>query len=78
MGKKPKTHVADPDREVSPTAASWAAFSLCGIFLYQPEQVDNANPSCQKCRQSATSRRRVKGRQHKTGRRVTEARRMGN
>ena len=27
-----------------------AKFSLCGVFLYKPdEQVDNTNPSCKSC-----------------------------
>ena len=49
MGKKPTTHIVDADREIPATFDSAAAFSLCGVFLYKSEQVDNADPSCQKC-----------------------------
>ena len=42
---KPKTHIEDPSRD----APKGASFSLCGVFLYQPAMVDNADPSCQKC-----------------------------
>ena len=71
MGQKPKTHIEDVDREELPGDAK---FSLCGVFLYMPEQVDNADPSCQKCLRAANSPRRVKGRQQKNRRRVTKAR----
>ena len=49
MGKKPTTHIVDADREIPATFDSRAMFSLCGLFLYESEQVDNADPSCQKC-----------------------------
>ena len=49
MGKKPTTHIVDADREIPATFDSAAEFSLCGVFLYKSEQVDNADPSCQKC-----------------------------
>ena len=52
MKKKPKTHIVDADRELPGDAK----FSLCGAFLYQSEQVNNADPSCQKCRLIATRR----------------------
>ena len=73
MGKKPATHIVDADREIPATFASRAKFSLCGVFLYKSEQVDNADPSCQKCLRAAISRRRVKG-QQKNRRLVTKAR----
>ena len=66
MGKKPTTHIVDTDREIPANFASGAEFSLCGVFPYKSEQVDNADPSCQKCLRSANSRRRVKGRQQRT------------
>ena len=70
MRKKPKTHIVDADKELP----GEAKFSLCGVFLYQSEQVDNADPSCQKCRRAANSPRRMKGRQQKNRRLVTKAR----
>ena len=62
MGKKPTTHIVDADREIPATFDSAAKFSLCGVFLYMSEQVDNADPSCQKCLRYRHSRRRMKGR----------------
>ena len=62
MGKKPTTHIVDADREIPATFDSRAMFSLCGVFLYKSEQVDNADPSCQKCLRYRHSRRRMKGR----------------
>ena len=59
---KPKTHIVDADREIPATFDSAAKFSLCGVFLYKSEQVDNADPSCQKCLRYRHSRRRMKGR----------------
>ena len=73
MGKKPKTHIVDADRKLPATFASRAKFSLCGVFLYKSEQVNNADPSCQKCLRLAISRRRVKG-QQKNRRLVTKVR----
>ena len=73
MGKKPKTHIVNADRELPAAFANRAKFSLCGVFLYKSEQVDNADPSCQKCLRLAISRRRVKG-QQKNRRLVTKAR----
>ena len=61
-GKKPTTHIVDADREIPATFDSRAMFSLCGVFLYKSEQVDNADPSCQKCLRYRHSRRRMKGR----------------
>ena len=46
MGKKTTAHIVDANRDDLPGEAK---FSLCGVFLYKPEQVDNADPSCQKC-----------------------------
>ena len=43
---KPKTHSTDPTKD-APKGASW---TLCGLFVSR-EQLDNANPSCQKCLQ---------------------------
>ena len=65
MGKKSKTHIVDADRELPAAFANRAKFSLCGVFLYKSEQVDNADPSCQKCLRFANSPRRVKSRQQK-------------
>ena len=62
MGKKPTTHIVDADREIPATFDSRAMFSLCGVFLYKSEQVDNADPSCQKCLRYRDSPRRMKGR----------------
>ena len=69
MGKKPTTHIEDEDRDLG-----WGKFSLCGVFLYMPEQVDNTDPSCQKCLRFANSPRRVKSRQQKNRRLVTKTR----
>ena len=66
MGKKPTTHIVDADREIPATFDSRAMFSLCGLFLYESEQVDNADPSCQKCLRYLRSRRQVKARQQRT------------
>ena len=60
MGKKPTTHIVDADREIPATFDSAAEFSLCGVFLYKSEQVDNADPSCQKCLRYRHARRRMK------------------
>ena len=62
MGKKPTTHIVDADREIPATFDSAAKFSLCGVFLYKSEQVDNADPSCQKCLRYRHTRRRMKSR----------------
>ena len=61
METKPKTHITDPTKD-APKGASW---SLCGLFLYLPAQVDNADPSCQKCIHYRQSRR-SKGRPETT------------
>ena len=53
MGTKPKTHIIDPGR----AAVGNATFSMCGVFLYRPAMVDNANPSCQRCINYRQSRR---------------------
>ena len=53
---KPKTHIVDADREIPATFDSAAKFSLCGVFLYKSEQVDNADPSCKKCLRAANKR----------------------
>ena len=50
---KPKTHIEDPSRDV-PKGVS---FSLCGVFLYEPSLVDNANPTCRKCIHYSQTRR---------------------
>ena len=68
MGKKPTTHIVDANREELPGDAK---FSLCGAFLYKSEQVNNADPSCQKCRWIAT--RRAKRPPTKTRRLATKA-----
>ena len=70
MRKKPKTHIVDANKELP----GEAKFSLCGVFLYMPEQVDNTDPSCQKCLRAANSPRRVKRRQQNHRRLVTKAR----
>ena len=50
---KPKTHIMDPGR----AASGNATFSVCGVFLYTPSLVDNANPTCQKCIHYSQARR---------------------
>ena len=50
---KQKTHIMDLDR----AASGNAIFSVCGVFLYEPSLVDNANPTCQKCIQYSQARR---------------------
>ena len=57
---KPKTHIQDPTKN-APEGAAW---TLCGLFVLR-EQVDEADPSCQKCLRYRHSRRRTKGRQAK-------------
>ena len=52
MGTKPKTHSEDPTQDV-PKGAAW---TLCGLFVLR-EQVDEADPSCQKCLRYRHSRR---------------------
>ena len=52
----PKTHITDPSPECS---IGGLLKTLCGLFVLR-EQVDNANPSCQKCLRYRHSRRRVK------------------
>ena len=76
MGKKPTTHIVDADREIPANFfASGAKFSLCGVFFYKSsEQVDNADPSCQKCLRSANSRRRSERPSTKNRSLVTKAR----
>ena len=46
MGKR-TTHIVDPNKK---PFGDRVKFSLCGVFLYKPdEQVDNTNPSCKSC-----------------------------
>ena len=51
---KPKTHITDPTKD-APEGAAW---TLCGLFVLR-EQVDTADPSCQKCLRAANKRTEV-------------------
>ena len=61
MGTKPKTHITDPSPESS---VGGLQRTLCGLYIPR-EQLDKANPSCQKCLRFRHSPRRVRERQQK-------------
>ena len=52
MTAKPKTHITDPRRP----GVGGLVGTPCGLFVI-PEQVNNRNPSCQKCLQFPHTRR---------------------
>ena len=62
--RQPTSERTTKDRkDPSATFASEAKFSLCGVFLYESEQlVAPADPSCKKCLRLRHSPRRMKGR----------------
>ena len=65
-----RTQSPDPSPECS---IGGLRGTLCGLFVLR-EQVDNANPSCQKCLRYRHSRRRVKERQQNNLSPATKAR----
>ena len=54
MGQKPKTHSQDHTKDSS-EGAGW---TLCGLWVLR-EQLDEVNPSCQKCLRAANKRTQV-------------------
>ena len=46
---KPKTHIRKDDQKPESSVGGLRR-TLCGLFIPR-EQLDNANPSCQKCLQ---------------------------
>ena len=65
MGKKPITHIKDPNPESS---VGGLRRTLCGLYYGADcsERWETANPSCQKCLRFRHSRRRLKERQQRT------------